>query len=193
MFFPAKLQKNKKHLVALSLSTTSSVPRKPAAQQWLPRPHHLAIPSAYMGFSWKSTMIVCLHVFYMCFTCVLYVFYMCFICVLVVLSISDSPNQPKPKVYCAQIFLQQWLAMPTTKQMSYWQMQRFPPCLRAWVWKNLPSGKGVDVHFELKRWLRGTFQITVNFRRELAKSPACGSNKSKKTSIHILLILRVSV
>lgn len=103
---------------------------------------------------------------------------------LVVLSISGSPNQPKPKVYCAQIFLQQWLAMPTTKQMSYWQMQRFPPCLRAWVWKNLPSGKGVDVHFELKRWLRGT-PWSVNFRRELAKSPTCGSNKSKKTSIHI--------
>ena len=45
----AKLQKNKKHFVARSLSTTSSVPRKPAAQQWLPRPHHLVIPSTHMG------------------------------------------------------------------------------------------------------------------------------------------------
>lgn len=75
---------------------------------------------------------ICVHGFLMkvnndgvftCVFCVFYVFYICVLCVfLVVLSISDSPNQPKPKVYCAQIFLQQWLAMPTSKQMSYWHI-----------------------------------------------------------------------
>ena len=112
-------------------------------------------------------------------------------------QINRSPKSIVPRFFCSSDLSSQ----PQSKCHIgiYWQMQRFPPCLRAWVWKNLPSGKGVDVHFELKRWLRGTPQITVNFRRELAKSPACGSNKCKKTSIHItiqyilLLILRASV